>query len=154
MESRGELTTDVPARALLARWLKSFRAELVSKERTSMSYLVTGTVHLLEDTKTYGSGGFCKRLMVLEKSSNGFTNYVPLEFIKEDCDSANSLSPGDEVEVQFRLNGRKWQRDSDSDVRYFLNAEVVSFKVTSSEGEHQVAQSMSDEPNSSDDVPF
>ena len=121
-----------------------------------MSYVVNGTVHLIEETKSYGSGGFCKRLMVLEKSENGYTNYVPLEFIKEDCDTADKLSVGDEVEVKFRLNGRKWQKDSDSDVRYFLNAEVDSFKVTSSkEEEHQYAQSMSAEPNSSsDDVPF
>tara|TARA_R100000458_G_C8173013_1_gene172793 strand:+ start:165 stop:524 length:360 start_codon:yes stop_codon:yes gene_type:complete len=119
-----------------------------------MSYVVEGTVHLIEDTKTYGSSGFCKRLMVIEKNDNGYTNYVPLEFIKDDCETASKLSVGDEVKVTFRLNGRKWQRDSDSEVRYFLNAEVVSFKLTSSkEEEHQYAQSMSNDTDDSD-VPF
>ena len=118
-----------------------------------MSYVVNGTVHLVEDTKNYGSGGFCKRLMVIEKSENGFTTYVPLEFIKEDCDTADRLSVGDDVEVTFKLNGRKWQKDASSEVKYFLNAEVVSFKVTSDkkEEEHKYAQSASD---SDDDVPF
>jgi len=120
-----------------------------------MSYVVKGPVHLVEETKTYGTGGFCKRLMVLEKSDNGFTYYVPLEFIKDDCDTADIISVGDEVEVKFRLNGRRWQKDASSEVRYFLNAEVVSFKITTSGKDHEYAESMSgDSSSSGDDVPF
>lgn len=90
---------------------------------------VRGKVHLVEETKTYGQKGFRKRLVVLEQDSERFTNYVPLEFVQDSCESADSLKVGDEIEVDYRLNGRKWQKDAKSEVKFFLNAEALSFKV-------------------------
>ena len=89
---------------------------------------VRGVVHLIEDTKTYGQKGFRKRLVVLEQDNGRFTNYVPMDFIGDGCDQADNLNVGDEIEVNYRLNGRKWQRDSESEVKYFLSAEALSFK--------------------------
>ena len=90
---------------------------------------VRGKVHLIEETKTYGQKGFRKRLVVLEQDNERFTNYIPLEFIHEGCDSVDDLNMGDEVEITYRLSGRKWQRDANSEVKYFLNAEATGFKV-------------------------
>jgi hypothetical protein len=89
---------------------------------------VRGVVHVIEETKTYGNKGFRKRLVVLEQDKGNFTNYVPIEFTRDDCESVDGLSVGDEIEVKYRLNGRKWQRDAQSEVRYFLSAEAMSFK--------------------------
>jgi hypothetical protein len=89
---------------------------------------VQGQIHVLEDTKTYGQKGFQKRLLVLEQDNGRFVNYIPLEFISDACSSADELSVGDEVEVAYKLSGRKWQRDEQSEVKYFLSAEVLSFK--------------------------
>lgn len=94
---------------------------------------VRGVVHVIEETKTYGSKGFRKRLVVLEQDKGSFTNYVPIEFTRDDCDTVDSLSVGDEIEVKYRLSGRKWQRDAQSEVRYFLSAEAMSFKQLSGE---------------------
>lgn len=88
---------------------------------------VRGVVHMIEETKTYGNKGFRKRLVVLEQDKGSFTNYVPIEFTRDDCDTVDGLSVGDEIEVKYRLNGRKWQRDAQSEVRYFLSAEAMSF---------------------------
>jgi hypothetical protein len=96
---------------------------------------VSGVVHLIEETKTYGNKGFRKRLVVLEQDKGSFTNYVPIEFTRESCDSVDELNLGDEVEVTYRLNGRRWQRDEASEVKYFLSAEAMSFKLLSSDGE-------------------
>ena len=61
---------------------------------------VIGTVHLIEPTKTYGQKGFRKRLVVLELDDGGrFTNYVPLEFTQDNCDLADSLNEGDDIEA-------------------------------------------------------
>ena len=90
---------------------------------------VKGVVHLIEDTKTYGQKGFRKRLVVLEQNNNRFTNYVPLEFTNDGVDTVDELNVGDEVEVVYRLSGRKWQKDATSEVKFFLNAEAISFKV-------------------------
>jgi len=92
-------------------------------------WTVRGTVHLIEETKTFGQKGFRKRLVVLEQDKGRFTNYVPLEFLQESCDSVDELNVGDEIEVPFRLSGRKWQRDANSEVKYFLSAEATGFKV-------------------------
>ena len=99
---------------------------------------VKGTIHLIEETKTYGQKGFRKRLVVLEQSKGGgFTNYVPVEFLKDACDSVDELHLGDEIEVSYRLSGRRWQRDESSEPKYFLSAEAMSFRVLNGGGSAQ-----------------
>ena len=100
---------------------------------------VRGIVHLVEETKTYGQKGFRKRLVVLEQDKGSFTNFVPLEFTRDACDSVDNLKVGDEIEVSFRLNGRKWQRDANSEVKYFLNAEAISFTTAGAGGPDMAA---------------
>ena len=93
---------------------------------------VSGKVHFIDETKTFGQNGFRKRTVVLEQDSGRFTNYIPVEFIQESCDSVDSLKVGDEAEITFELTGRKWQKDAASEVKYFLNAQASSFKVVGS----------------------
>jgi hypothetical protein len=103
--------------------------------------IVTGKVHVIEETKSYGQNGFRKRLVVLEQDKGRFTNYIPVEFTHEGCDSLDDVSIGSEIEIAYRLNGRKWQRDPQSEVKFFLNAEGLSFTLLSND-------------NSSADAPF
>lgn len=95
---------------------------------------VSGVIHLIEDTKTYGQKGFRKRLVVLEQEKGSFTNYIPVEFIKDSCDTVDDLNVGDEIEVTYRLSGRRWQRDASSEAKYFLSAEAMSFRLLSNDG--------------------
>ena len=95
---------------------------------------VRGIVHVVEETKTYGQKGFRKRLVVLEQDTGRFTNYIPVEFIRDNCEMADDLNVGDDVEISYQLSGRKWQRDPNSEVKYFLTAEALSFKVLSGQG--------------------
>ncbi|MFM9067260.1 MAG: DUF3127 domain-containing protein, partial [Planctomycetota bacterium] len=90
---------------------------------------VRGIVHLIEDTKSYGQKGFRKRTVVLEQNLGRFTNYVPVEFTNDGCDSADSLNVGDEIEIAYRLSGRRWQKDPSSEVKFFLSAEALGFKM-------------------------
>jgi hypothetical protein len=120
---------------------------------------VSGVVHLIEETKTYGQNGFRKRLVVLEqKKGASFTNYIPFEFIKDACDAVDDLNVGDEVEISYRLSGRRWQRDSSSEVKYFLSAEAMSFRLLSGGGGGSSHDDF--DPNDAfadaadDDVPF
>ncbi|MEC7409709.1 MAG: DUF3127 domain-containing protein, partial [Planctomycetota bacterium] len=71
---------------------------------------VSGVIHLIEETKTFGNKGFRKRLVVLEQDKGSFTNYIPVEFLRDSCDSVDDLNVGDEIEVSYRLSGRRWQR--------------------------------------------
>ena len=119
---------------------------------------IRGTVHLVEETKTYGQKGFQKRLVVIERDEGRFTNYLPLELIRDDCQLADDLNEGDEIEATYRLSGRKWQKDPQSDVKYFLSAEVVRFEIVGRGGEASTTEAAptpsEDEAPSEDDVPF
>ena len=89
---------------------------------------VTGIVSVIEPTKTYGEKGFKKRLVVLEQHlSETWSNYIPIEFCRHDCEVADNLTEGDEVTIEYQLTGRSWQRDPDSEVKYFLAAQFVSY---------------------------
>ncbi|MCP4889043.1 MAG: DUF3127 domain-containing protein [Rubripirellula sp.] len=119
---------------------------------------VSGAVHLIEETKTYGQKGFRKRLVVLEQEKGSFTNYIPVEFIKDSCDTVDDLNVGDEVEIRYRLSGRRWQKDASSEPRYFLSAEALSFKLLSNDGTNMTERVS--EPNNAfaeagdDEAPF
>lgn len=89
---------------------------------------VRGVVHLVEETKTFGQKGFRKRLVVLEQENGRFSNFIPVEFLQDACDRVDDLNLGDEIEVSYRLTGRKWQRDPNSEVKYFLSCEATGFK--------------------------
>jgi hypothetical protein len=121
---------------------------------------VRGVVHLIEETKTFGQKGFRKRLVVLEQSKGTFTNFIPVEFVKDGCDAVDDLSVGDEIEVTYRLSGRRWQRDAASEAKYFLTAEGLSFKQLSGGGRAGDGPDDAIDPNDAfaeagnDDVPF
>lgn len=95
---------------------------------------IRGIVHLIEETKTFGQKGFRKRLVVLEQDNGRFTNFIPFEFIGDACDSVDSLQVGDDIEVNYRLSGRKWQKDSQSEVKYFLSAEATGYRLAGGGG--------------------
>ncbi len=124
---------------------------------------VRGHVHLIEDTKTFGQKGFRKRTVVLEQENGRFQNFIPVEFVQDACDQVDGLKVGDEVEVNYRLNGRKWQRDPDSEVKFFLSCEATSYRVLSGTINQDGSSSFSGDPNSDlaeaayeddDEVPF
>ena len=119
---------------------------------------VRGFVHVIEETKTFGQKGFRKRLIVLEQDNGRFANYIPVEFVQDACDQANNLKIGDEIEVNYRLSGRKWQKDPSAEVKYFLSCVATSYRSLS--GNVAVG---SNDPNESfaeaayeddDDTPF
>lgn len=121
---------------------------------------VRGVIHLIEETKTFGQKGFRKRLVVLQQEKGSFTNYIPVEFVKDGCDAVDDLSVGDEIEVTYRLSGRRWQRDEASEAKYFLTAEGLSFRPVSAGGRQAAGPRSDIDPNDAlaeaaeDDVPF
>ena len=134
------------------------REQELTRENWMSDTKVSGIVHLIEETKTYGNKGFQKRLVVLEQDKGSFTNYVPIEFTRDSCDSVDQMTLGDEVEVTYRLNGRRWQKDEASEVKYFLSAEAMSFRIVSGGGDTMTEKVT--EPNNAfaeaedDEAPF
>lgn len=129
-------------------------------ERNTMASTVSGTVHVVEETKTYGQKGFQKRLVVLEQEDGRFSNFIPVEFTRDNCATVDGMKVGDQVEITYRLSGRKWQRDEQSEVKYFLSAEASGFRVLSggagaADGAASAEPTIDDSFNDSDEeVPF
>lgn len=118
---------------------------------------VRGLVHLVEETKTFGQKGFRKRQVVLEQNNGRFPNFIPVEFIGDGCEQADGLKVGDEIEITYRLNGRKWQRDADSEVKYFLSCEAIRFTRVADKGssEDDINSALNEEHfDDGGDVPF
>lgn len=132
--------------------------ELARHVRTSgemSDSTVRGVVNVIEETKTYGQKGFRKRLVVLEQDKGSFSNYIPVEFTRDNCDTVDELNMGDEIEVAYRLNGRKWQRDPQSEVKYFVSVEAMSFKVIGGSGGGEGVDAANDAFSEIDDeAPF
>lgn len=115
---------------------------------------IRGVIHFIDSTKTYGQKGFRKRLVVLEEVGARFTNYIPVEFVQEGCDTVDDLSVGNEVEISYRLSGRKWQRDANSEVKYFLNAEALNFKILGGEASDSTSSTAVDANQALNEVDF
>jgi hypothetical protein len=131
----------------------------IEKRNPMSNATLRGIVHLIEDTKTFGQKGFRKRTVVLEQNLGRFTNYIPLDFIGDACDSADALSVGDDITVNYRLSGRKWQRDPQSEVKYFLSAEALSFRRSAEAASGGSSGSLNDEfsqasSDDTEDAPF
>ncbi len=118
---------------------------------------VRGTVHLVEATKTYGQKGFRKRLLVLEQDNGRFVNYIPVDFTNDACELLDDVQVGDELEITYRLAGRKWQKDASSEVKFFLNAEALRHVVVSRKdatGREAAGDETAEVPSLDEDVPF
>ena len=161
--ARSLRTTVLAVRVLLpqsTRILGGLAASRLTPGIVMKDPTVRGVVHLIEDTKTFGQKGFRKRLVVLEQSKGTFTNYIPVDFLKEACDEVDGLSVGDEIEVTYRLSGRRWQRDEASEAKYFLSAEALSFRQLSGGKSPDRGGFSGVDPNDAlaeaaqDDVPF
>jgi hypothetical protein len=86
---------------------------------------VTGNIKLVEEAKEYGANGFRKRMIVVSQGNERYENVIPLYLIQDNCEMADGLEKGMRVTVHFNLKGRMWQKDGESEPRYFLDAEVV-----------------------------
>ncbi|MEY2725554.1 MAG: hypothetical protein RLZZ458_1421 [Planctomycetota bacterium] len=91
-------------------------------------YVISGQIHLIEPTKSFGQKGFRKRVVVLQQTRGKLINFIPLDFLGDLCDAANSLRTGDTIRVSCRLTGRRWQRDPHSEVRFFISIEAIGFE--------------------------
>ena len=112
-----------------------------------MSNKVTGTIHLIGDTKEFGTNGFKKREVVLVQNHGKYDNYILVTFILDQCDDADELTAGTEVTIEYRLNGRKWTSPEGED-KYFVNLEVVN--VVNIAMEHAVESAQEEK----EDIPF
>ena len=79
-----------------------------------MAYDLTGTVKLIQDEQTFGSG-FKKREMVVTVEDGKYPQEINLEFVQDKVSLLDSLQVGQEITVTFDIRGREYNG------RYFNN---------------------------------
>jgi len=115
-------------------------------------YELSGTVKLVMDEQTFGSG-FNKREFVVETKDERYPQQIVFETVKDKTSLLDGVSVGDEVTVNFDIRGREWKE------KYFVN--LNAWKITTG----APAKGGDDEPpldyydanaeeTSEEDVPF
>ncbi len=79
-----------------------------------MAYDLTGTVKLIQDEQTFGSG-FRKREMVVTVEEGKYPQEINLEFVQDKVSLLDTLQVGQKVTVSFDIRGREYNG------RYFNN---------------------------------
>lgn len=97
------------------------------------------TAKLLQvDDTTQISSSFKKREFVVEYSENPkFTEYLKFELIQDKCDLINSFTPGQEMDIEFNLKGRKWT-DPKGNVKYFNS--LQAWKLSKPQADDQLSE--------------
>lgn len=90
---------------------------------------VAGKILEVGETETFPSG-FQKRTVIIEASPDAdrWPNPIALTLKKDTCEQGDSLHPGDLVEVEGFLEGRR--REGPKGVRHFIDLNAKSIIVT------------------------
>ena len=123
-----------------------------------MMYQLEGTVNVVLEAQTFGSG-FTKREIVVTTDEQ-YPQEAKLEFVKDAIEQLDGLKKGDAVKVSFALSGREWTSPS-NEGKYFTNLKGLSIsKLNAGEKSKTtkastVATSANDMPgDDGDDLPF
>jgi len=78
---------------------------------------IQGTIKLIDQTKTVGSGGFRKRELVVTTDEQ-YPQHLLVEFVQEKTDMLDKFKVGQPVKVSINLRGREWTSPQ-GEVKYF-----------------------------------
>lgn len=96
----------------------------------SMKYKFTGTLAEIGDIETFQSG-FQKRSFVVDDGRDR-ANPVPFQLTKDNCTKLDQFKIGDRVEVEYFMNGRRW--DGPNGTKYFLDLSAMEIRLAQAYG--------------------
>lgn len=102
-----------------------------------MSYELTGTIKVIGELQTFGSG-FTKKEIVVTVPDGNYPQDISLEFLKEKAELLGSLQVGQSVTVTFDVRGREYNG------RYFNN--LVGWKIDAEAADNTPAPSANAAP--------
>lgn len=75
-----------------------------------MTYEISGMIHAINDTESFGTKGFKKRKFVLHqpnRKDSRFDQFIELEFQRDRCGKLDAFNVSETVTVKFDINGRE-----------------------------------------------
>jgi single-strand DNA-binding protein len=117
-------------------------------------YEISGEIHRVDDTQTYGSGFRVREFVVLDESFD--PQPIVFKLLQDKVELVENLQQGDRVKVTFELQGRfgegQWAG------RIFTNLEAVSVEALLEEGaipkEGEKGTELFDSPSDEENVEF
>lgn len=78
---------------------------------------VSGKIKKIDETKTYGTGGFRKRELVVTTDEQ-YPQMLSIEFTQDKCELLDNYNVGEDVKVNINLRGREWI-NPEGEAKYF-----------------------------------
>jgi len=126
----------------------------------SETYKVSGRIEVIAET-VHASATFKRRDLVIEVSGDKYPQFLSLQFIQDKCDILNDYQVGQEVEVSYNLNGRKWTSPT-NEIKYFNT--LAAWRISNIGSQQQAPPAAYQQPApvqqdlsqgvDDDDVPF
>jgi hypothetical protein len=106
---------------------------------------VTGTIKLINETKTFGDKGFQKRDMVVTTDEK-YPQHILIEFIQDNCALLDNFAEGQSVKIGINLRGREWVSPQ-GETKYFNS--VQGWRIDPEESQSAPQSATNDYDNNS-----
>ena len=108
----------------------------------------TGTVNKLKEVQVI-SDKFRKQEIILTDNNDTYPKFINFEVTNDNCDLLAGIKEGQEVEVNFNLDGRLWTNPKTGEERCFNTLKIWKINVKGSEQKFTPTK-----PNVTSDLPF
>lgn len=127
------------------------------------SYIITGNIHAMGETTSYGQNGFTKRSFTILVTGEGenptYPNYVEFDLVKDKCAILDNFRIGQEIKVNFNIGGRLWSGNGKPEKTFNI---LTAWKLELLSQDQQQAQSPASDFDESrympeapeDEIPF
>ena len=105
---------------------------------------VKGELIVKSQIEEVGTNGFKKRHAVI-KTDGQYPQTILIEFIKDKCILLDNVNIGDQVIINYNLNGRKWTNPQGED-KYFNSVQAWKLTVDSVHNNHYPKPESQDPP--------
>lgn len=115
---------------------------------------ITGTLHEVYERQQI-SEKFVKREFILKTQDGNYEQFVKMQLTGDKCDLIDNYNIGDELCVQFNLNGRPYEKNGVT--TYFTS--ISAWRISQAGGgvenrSRPTAQAASSYDDSSENLPF
>jgi len=112
----------------------------------------TGTIDTIKETQQI-SDTFSKREFVLTDKNDKYPKFIAFELVKDNCVLLDEFKIGEEITVNFNLEGRKWTNPKTNEERTFNTLKVWKIEQGGNNAKFKPTIEES-KPNVTSDLPF
>ena len=99
---------------------------------------------------------FCKREVIFRDDATQYPQFISMQLVQDKCDLIQPFKVGEELEVDFNVNGRLWINPQ-GEKKYFNSLDIWRISKTPHEGAKPVAVAATtiiEDIEESEDLPF